>query len=152
VTEMPGLVLRTEDDFAYVEIAPRQAGCGRCHEVGGCGADAGAGGSGGKRVYRLPNAIGVCSGDQVMLTVADGALLKASLYAYLLPIVLVIVGAAIGTTISETAAVIAAGIGLAVGMVLTRYAQSRMLATREPLLRMRIKNCAFNSSKDHNLC
>ena len=152
MTETPGAVARVDDGFAYVEIGPRVAGCGRCHEAGGCGATWGADTHKGKRVYRVPNDIGVRIGDEVVLTMPDGALLRASLLAYFLPIVLVIVAAGIGSTISEASAVGGAGIGLAVGMVLVRYGQSRMLAAREPLLSMRIKTCAFNLPRGHHSC
>lgn len=141
MTETPALVVRVDEPFAYVEIGPRLAGCGRCHEAGGCGA--GSTGSGGKRIYRLPNDIGVRAGDEVMLVVPDGALLKASLLAYLLPVISLIVAAAIGAALSERAAVIGVCTGLAIGLALVRYGQSRMLSAREPLLRMRIKSCAF---------
>jgi sigma-E factor negative regulatory protein RseC len=153
VTETPGAVLRVDDRFAYVEIGPRVSGCGRCHEAGGCGANWGAGDDqGGKRVYQLPNDIGVCAGDDVVLTMPDGALLRASLLAYFLPIVLVILAAGIGSSVSELAAVGGAGVGLGIGLVLVRYGQSRMLAAREPLLAMRIKTCAFNLPKEHHSC
>jgi sigma-E factor negative regulatory protein RseC len=152
VTETPGAVVLVDDRFAYIEIGPRVAGCGRCQEEGGCGASWGADGQNGKRVYRLPNDIGVRIGDDVVVTMPEGALLRASLLVYFLPIVLVIIAAGIGSTISEVAAVSGAGIGLAVGMVLVRYGQSRMLAAREPLLSMRIKTCAFNLPKEHHSC
>lgn len=155
MTEMPGVVTRVADGHADVEIGPRTAGCGRCHEPGGCGAPTLGGAAKRQRHYRLPNTIGVSVGDAVVLTMADGALLKISFLAYLLPVTLLIVGAAIGTTLvptSDTLALVGAGIGLALGLVALRLSQSRISAGREPLLAMRIKDCALHSHKEINSC
>jgi sigma-E factor negative regulatory protein RseC len=155
MTEMPGVVTRIEDAHAVVEIGPRTAGCGRCHEPGGCGAPSMGAAAKRKRHYRLANTIGVRVGDDVVLTMADGALLKISFLAYLLPVALLITGAAIGTTLAPTSDALAlagAVIGLAFGLVALRLSQTIMSTAREPLLSMRIKDCALHSHKEINSC
>jgi sigma-E factor negative regulatory protein RseC len=151
MTEIAGRVVNVKGDLALVEVGPRQVGCGRCQEAGGCGALPG-GGEGAKRIYHIRNDIAARTGDEVVLVVPEGALLKVSLLAYLVPVLLVIPAAAIGAAISETTAVIAALAGLVGGMMLLRLAQRRMLSSREPLLSMRIKDCAFHSSKGIHTC
>jgi sigma-E factor negative regulatory protein RseC len=153
MNETPGLVTRVEDGLAYVQIGARVAGCGRCHEVGGCGSSLlGGAQSQAPRTYRVPNRIGAQVGDDVLLTIPDGALLKVSLLAYLLPVLLVIAGAALGTRLSDAMAILGAAAGLVVGMAVLRFAQSRLIAAREPLLSMRIKSCAFHLHKDIPQC
>jgi sigma-E factor negative regulatory protein RseC len=154
MSEMPGVVISIEDGHAVVEIGPRAAGCGRCHEPGGCGSPT-MGAAKQKRHYRLLNDIGVRVGDEVILAIADGSLFKISVLAYLLPITLVIAGAAIGATLvpeSDSVALGGAVIGLALGLVVLRLAQSRMSTGREPLLSMRIKDCVFHSHKEISSC
>jgi sigma-E factor negative regulatory protein RseC len=154
MSEMPGVVIRIEAGHAVVELGPRAAGCGRCHEPGGCGSTA-IGAAKQKRHYRLPNDIGVRVGDDVVLIIADGSLLKISMLAYLLPVTLLIAGAAIGSSLapnSDAFALAGAGVGLALGLVVLRLAQSRMSAAREPLLSMRIKDCVFHSHKEISSC
>jgi sigma-E factor negative regulatory protein RseC len=153
MSEMPGIVTSVERNLAVVEIAPRAAGCGRCHEPGGCGVSTST--TTGKRQYRLPNDIGARVGDEVVLTIPEGSLLKVSLLAYFLPVALVILGAAAGTLLSASSDLVAltgAGIGLLVGLVVLRLAQSRLLLAREPLLGMRIKDCVFHSQKELKSC
>ena len=155
MTEMPGVVTAIVGEQAIVEIGPRTAGCGRCHEPGCCGSPLLGKSGQGVRHYRLPNRVGAGIGDDVVLTLADGSLLKVSLLAYLLPIVLVLGGAAAGLLLlpqSDAASMVGAGIGLAVGLATLRLAQSRMLTRREPLLDMRIKECVFHSHEDIRLC
>ena len=153
MNETPGVVTRVEGDLAYVEIGARAAGCGRCHEVGGCGSNLmGGAQTQAPRTYRLPNRIGACVGDEVVLTIPDGALLKVSLLAYLLPVLLIIVGAALGERISDGIAIVGSLLGLVLGIGMLRYAQSRLMASREPLLSIRIKACAFHLHKDSSIC
>jgi sigma-E factor negative regulatory protein RseC len=156
MTEMPGVVIRIEDGHAVVEIGPRAVGCGRCQEPGGCGAPTMSTGSAKqKRQYRLPNDIGVGLGDDVVLAMADGALLKVALLAYLLPVALLIAGAAIGATLSpssDSLALSGAAVGLGLGLVALRWAQTRMSTAREPLLSMHIKDCNFQSHKEISSC
>jgi sigma-E factor negative regulatory protein RseC len=155
MSEMPGIVTSVDGQLAVVEIAPRTSGCGRCHEPGGCGAAATPVAGKGARSYRLPNSIGVRVGDEVLLTIPEGSLLKVSMLVYLLPVALVITGAAGGSLVSappDLAALTGAAVGLVLGFAILRLAQSRLLTSREPLLAMRFKDCAFHSHEEINSC
>jgi len=75
-------VSRVENGQAIVEIV-RSVGCGRCHEPGGCGGvDISAGC---RNSYVLPNTIDARPGDQVLVVVAEGSVLRAVALAYGLP-------------------------------------------------------------------
>jgi len=100
----------------------------------------------------LPNTVGADVGDKVLLVMRDGALLRVSLLAYLLPALLVIVGAGLGNASSDAAAIIGALLGLAAGMGVLRLIQARILASREPLLSMRIQSCDFHWHKEPPTC
>lgn len=80
MTEVEGMVKGVEGRWAQVEVV-RSSGCGRCHEPGGCG--------GGehvcRQVYRLDNEIGAKAGDEVWVSLEQGSVLKAALFAYGVP-------------------------------------------------------------------
>lgn len=151
MSEAPGVVTRVEHGYAYVDVGPRAAGCGRCHEPGGCGGGLTADRAT-SRTYRLPNRIGARVGDDVVLTIPGGALLKVSLLAYLFPVALVIAGAVTGAVVSDAAAIGGGAVGLAFGVAMLNFAERRMSSAREPLLAMRIKSCAFHSHEEPRQC
>lgn len=153
MTETPGAVIKVERDHAFVEIGPRSVGCGRCHEAGGCGSQRPGGAAAGpKRILRLPNDLNVAVGDSVLVVIPDGALLRAALLAYGLPLLLLLAGAAIGAAWSDGVAAAGAAGGLAIAAVAPRLTRKRLRVAREPLVTMRIKPCAFNSSKENHTC
>ncbi|MBV2235253.1 MAG: SoxR reducing system RseC family protein [Sterolibacterium sp.] len=128
--ENRGTVTCVEGAYALVEVRPVSAGCGRCHETGGCG-----GGlltealrPKGMTRYRLKNTIGAQVGDEVVLRVAEGAVLRVALLAYLLPVICLIVGAAIATAIyaEDHMALAGAVSGLLLGLLVLRLLQSRL--------------------------
>ena len=139
MSEVDGIVIAVEDGVAVVETGPRAAGCGRCHEPGGCG-----GGllnmrdSGGTRRYRVDNAIQAHAGDHVSLCAQEGAVLTAAMYSYGLPLLLIILGAALGTwRFGGDAAAVAGGLaGLAAGLILLRAVARR----QKPILTLRLKS------------
>ena len=141
--ESTAIVTRIEGQHAMVEVSPVAAGCGRCHEAGGCGS-----GMLNKSlrpqqlsIYRLPNLVGAAVGDRVIISVPEGSVLRAALLAYLLPVLLLIAGAAVGTVVSDSdlIAVIGAGSGLALGLLLLRKAQSHLVGGGELLMTMRLE-------------
>ncbi len=116
-----GVIKRIEGEQVFVEVDPVVSGCGRCHEAGGCGSSLLTQSlrPAKFRLYRLPNCIGASVGDHVILSVPEGAVLRASLLAYLMPILLLIGGAALGMALDgqDSAALSGAGIGLLLGLL-----------------------------------
>ena len=144
--ESEAVVARLDGQIACVEVKQVGAGCGHCHEAGGCGSSLLSQPLGGnRRWYRLPNTIGAAPGDSVVISVREGAVLSASLLAYMLPVLLAIIGAALGTALatSDIAAVLGAGFGLALSLLAQGHA-----FRREPLLSMRLKCPVINHSED----
>lgn len=98
--ETQARVLRTDGDVAYVE-ARNSSGCGSC----GSGKDCGTalltqvfGGS--PREFKVLNAVGARMGENVVIGLEDGALLKGSLTMYLLPLALLFIGAISGVSLA----------------------------------------------------
>lgn len=134
-SESEAVVVRVEGDWAVVRLAQTLSSCGRCDQPGGCGKSALIGG--GERLVPVPNDVAAHVGDAVVLSVPDGAVLRAAAWAYLMPAVLAIAGAAGGTQLAGDgyAAVAGAVAGLLGGVVLLR-----ILPSRKPALAMRIKS------------
>ena len=91
-------ILRVENDMAWLELADVAGGCGRCDEPGGCRSMQLAHALGGaEKVFALPLSFPVKPGDQVVISIPDGAPLTAALAAYGLATVLLLAGAAVGS-------------------------------------------------------
>lgn len=118
--------------FVLVEVSPVSAGCGRCHEAGGCGSHLlnEALRSNRRNVYRLANTIAAQVGDEVGIELPEGAVLRAALAAYFWPLLTTVSGAGLGTTLGETWAVAGAATGLGLGLLLLRLLQQRVLGVR----------------------
>lgn len=128
MTESDAVVTRLDGDYVWVDL---QSGCTTCGASGGCGLSDGKG----KRQQRLLNGIGARVGDQVVLSVPDGAVLRAALYCYLLPLAAALALAAAGMAVAnEIGAVFGALGGLALG-----WSAMRTAGRREPLPSMRLK-------------
>ncbi len=120
--DQEAIVARVEGDQAYVEVG-EGAGCGRCHEAGGC--QSGVLGQlfrFGPRHYRIANSIGAVPGDHVIVQVASGSTLRAAMLIYVLPMVCLLLGAVAGTAVggdgdNDAAAAMGALLGLAVGIL-----------------------------------
>lgn len=120
--EQEAIVARIEGDQAYVEVAGAGSGCGRCHEAGGC--QSGVLGQifrQAPRQFRMANSIGAAPGERVVVMVADGAMLRAALLTYLVPVVLLIIGAFAGTLLggaasADAGALLGGMLGLAVAV------------------------------------
>lgn len=91
-------ILRVENDLAWLELAGVAGGCGRCDEPGGCRSMQLAHAFGGaEKVFALPLSFPVKPGDQVVISIPDGAPLTAALAAYGLATLLLLAGAAVGS-------------------------------------------------------
>jgi sigma-E factor negative regulatory protein RseC len=93
--ETRAIVLQVEGRFAHVQ-AHHADGCERCKDSG-CGA--------GKlarlfcskpRKFRVVNPINACAGDEVVISVAEGAILRGIGLVYLLPLLLLVIGVLLG--------------------------------------------------------
>lgn len=148
------IVTSIEGTDALVEVQPAVPGCGRCNEAGGCGTGLlnQALRPRQRLIYRVTNRIGARIGDGVTITVPDGAVLRAALLAYLLPVVLLIAGAAVGTAVSasDVSALSGGAVGLMLGLFVLRLAQRRLAVAGEPLLAMRLKQVPIGSVKELN--
>ncbi len=102
--DQDAVVARVEGDHVYVEVGGTGAGCGRCHEAGGCQSSIlGQLFSSKPRQFRMANRIGAVPGDHVVVRVAEGATLRAALLTYLLPVLFLILGAVAGTALGDAA-------------------------------------------------
>ncbi len=94
--EARATVERIDRKFAWVR-PDTVGGCGRCSEPGGCGAAHLTDILGTRRkVFALPNDIGVRPGDRVTITIQEGAPLRAALLSYGLGTVCAVAGAGMG--------------------------------------------------------
>lgn len=125
-----GRVVAVEPDYAWIETTAR-SGCGRCEESGGCGQNSifrMLGDHG--RQLRVPTGnLRVDIGDAAVVGVPGGALVKASLLAYLVPLLALLAGASIGHHLSsgyDPAAVFGGLFGMAAGLGLCRVLSSRI--------------------------
>lgn len=94
--EERAVVAETGRGYAWLDIQRRTA-CGGCEAGGGCGTATLAKLWSGKRLrVRALSELSLQPGDEVVVGMADGVLLRGALLAYLLPVVLLLVGALLG--------------------------------------------------------
>ena len=139
MSEVAAVVISVEHGTAVVETGPRAAGCGRCHEPGGCGGGLLNLQDGGKpRRFTVPNTINAGIGERVLLCAPDGTLLRVALLSYGMPLLLIMIGASLATWRfgSDASAVTGALAGLVAGLLLLRIVASR----REPVLSLHFKS------------
>ncbi|MBI4997799.1 MAG: SoxR reducing system RseC family protein [Rhodocyclales bacterium] len=135
MNESEAVVTRLDGEYAWVDLQP-ESGCSACGESGGCGLSDGKG----KRQQRFPNSIGAQVGDRVMLGVPEGAVSRAVLYCYLLPLATVFALAAAGLAVAgEAGAMLGSLAGLGLGWLVMRLA-----GRREPLPSMRLKHAVVH--------
>jgi sigma-E factor negative regulatory protein RseC len=137
MTESEGTVVRVDRDYLWLGV---DNGCSGCDKISNCGA-------GESRLQRVRNTIGARIGDRIVVTVPDGAVLKAALYSYLLPVLLTLVGAAGGTSLGgDRSAVGGALVGLAGGWLALRLG-----GRREPLVQLRLKRNVVHLHRNESL-
>lgn len=133
MSESDAIVTRLDGEYVWVDVV---SDCSGCAGSGGCGLSDGKG----KRPHRVRNLIGARPGDTVVLAVPDGAVFRAVLYCYLLPLTLALVAAMAGMAFAgDAGAVVGAIVGLAAGWSgLSRFGQ------REPAPEIRLKASVVN--------
>ncbi|NUQ51025.1 MAG: SoxR reducing system RseC family protein [Phycisphaerae bacterium] len=117
-------ILRVENGQAWLALTEKQGGCGRCDEPGGCGSvQIGQVFGMPKGEFVLPADDRFAAGDMVVISIPEGAPLRAALVSYGLATLLLVMGAALGSSIGAPPHVDAyalaggvAGLALAWGM------------------------------------
>ena len=119
--QVSGVVSELAGDCAIVQIAVT-TGCGRCHEPGGCGGGLLTGDHACKRSYRVPNPTGAQPGDQVLVSIPEGKIVRAALWIYGLPMLLGIGAAGIAAMLwqRDELTILACVSGFVLGFVLLR--------------------------------
>lgn len=95
-------VLRAEGGQAWLRLTENTGGCGRCDEPGGCRSVQITHAFGlPKDEFVLATELPLKTGDSVLITIPDGAPLRAALASYGLATVLLLAGAALGSALAE---------------------------------------------------
>jgi sigma-E factor negative regulatory protein RseC len=115
--------------YAWVEIQRRSA-CGGCQASTGCGTAVLAQiWSGGRVRVRAIAELPLQPGDEVIVGLADGVLLRGALLAYLLPLALLFAGALLGQIAfafaGEEPVVLSGALGLGLGFLAVRVLSRR---------------------------
>ena len=113
--EERAVVVALDGGHAWLEAAGG-GGCGRCAAAPGCGSRSLAALLGRRPLrVRVANTLGATVGDDVLLGLAEGALLGAAFRAYAVPLAGMLAGAAAAHLLGG--ADLAAGLGAASGLV-----------------------------------
>lgn len=106
----------------------RQSSCGSCEVKSGCGTSVLAGIVGQKVTQlKLPNTLGAKPGDEVLLGMAENALVTGSLLVYMIPLVMLLLGALTGELLAtqlgmdaELMPVVGGALGFVLAILLVR--------------------------------
>jgi sigma-E factor negative regulatory protein RseC len=145
--EAQARVTRAEGETAYVE-ARNTSSCSACSSDSGCGAKTLVEIFGGPaREFRALNQVGAKPGDNVVVGLEDGALLKGSLTVYLVPLALLFLGAiaashlAPAVTLRDVYSICGGAVGLLLGFVGVKlYAQRITVSGRFQPVILRMSN------------
>lgn len=130
--EMRGIVLSIDGNNA--EISPLNGGgCGQCSSQNGCGSEklSKVFCSSKPRKFVVNNMLGAKAGDEVIVVLEDGSLLRSAMRMYMLPLFTMMVGGFIGSSVVESGAMrdmwstIGAVAGLLIGFILIRALPER---------------------------
>jgi len=132
VLETRAIIVQTDGHYAQVQVSQAD-GCEQCNGKG-CGT--------GKlsqlfcskpRQFLVDNPINASIGDQVIISVAEGAVLRGISLVYLLPLILLLMGAVIGNSLAEQAeqrdsySAVGALLGMVAGFVIAKWISSRQV-------------------------
>lgn len=119
--ETPATVVDVKSGVAWVETV-RQSACGKCGSAGSCGTSVFAKLFGAPRSrLRIEDAQGLRIGEQVVIGIPDGTLVRASFVAYLIPLVFLIAAAGLATRLGagEGSVALIGLAGLGIGLWLS---------------------------------
>jgi sigma-E factor negative regulatory protein RseC len=129
VIEEQARVAETGDGYAWVEIHRRSA-CASCQTQDHCGSATLAKFWSGRIVRtRAVSTLSLQPGDEVIVGLADGVLLRGALLAYLLPLALLLAGALLGQAAladaGEELVILSGALGLGLGFLAVRILSRR---------------------------
>jgi len=135
-SESEAVVVRIQGDLAYIEVKDAVSACGSCGDKGHCGKA-----QTGPRHYALRNTVGAGVGDIVVVSVPEGAVLRAAALSYLMPLLFLFAGALVAAARwgDGLPAVVGAVLGLAAGLVALRMLSQRSPCGAEPTLELKFK-------------
>lgn len=147
--EERAIVAEAGAGYAWVDIQRRSA-CGHCQASAGCGTAtlAKAWGTHSMRT-RARSELLLQPGDEVMVGLADGVLLRGALLAYLLPLALLLAGALLGEAVfagaGEEPVILSGTIGLGLGFLAVRVMSRRFREDIrfQPVVLRRVGNMLF---------
>ena len=119
-----GTITAVNGDTA--EVLMDETGCGRCHEEGGCGGhNIGKMLCASPRTFQVRNPGNSAVGDRVTVVIAEGAVRRSALLAYVVPLLALFIGALGGSALAgELGAIIGAVGGLLGAWLILRYVQA----------------------------
>lgn len=133
MSDREAVVARLDGADAWLAVC-RPSDCESCGSAGGCGLGQD------QRLHRVRNSIGARVGETVIVSVADGAVLKAAFWTYLMPLLAALLCAGVGMAAAgDSGALVGVLVGLGTGLAALRIAGGRLTVGGEPLLAMRIK-------------
>ncbi len=132
-----GTITALDGDYAIVRMD--EAGCGRCHEPGGCGGNPlSQVFCSVPRTFRLLNPGNSAIGSRVTVVIAEGSVRRSAMLAYGLPLLALFLGAISGSALAaEAGAIIGSLCGLLCAWFVLRYVQRRgpLDARSQPYIR-----------------
>ncbi len=118
--EQTVLVKHVLEDGSAEVLRVRESACsGDCHKCSGCGS------SQQTMVIRADNPIGARVGDWVVIEAKSGAVLKAAVMLYIVPLVLFVAGYLLGEHLWQSGILFALA-GLLIGLVLVKLLDRHM--------------------------
>lgn len=131
--ESQARVTAVEPGYAWIE-SERRSGCSQCGSSGSCGVSSLSKLFGVQRItLRLPDTLGVQTGDDVIIGLSERQMVTAAAVAYMLPLLIMIVIALAGVHLGYGQASLAllSFIGLVAGLWLARHrAKGAMISHR----------------------
>jgi sigma-E factor negative regulatory protein RseC len=144
--ESDGVVVRIEGEYAWIRAEGAGSACGACSRKEGCHGGSVLDGALGQpvRLLRLVNTIQARPGDAVVISVADGVVLRAVWLAYGIPLVLALLGAMLALALvgSELATVAGTLLGLFGGYLIMRN-KGIDSGRKDPILSLNFKRSPF---------